>query len=139
MPVEEYSDAFFPFGDHLSCIADSCLVTPEGKLDPSLKPHVVTRPITWRPTLGHTWFAATGRYRERIGDDRLQAVVDHVRGWAKTVKIPAEPFQAQPDNPSVPRRPGGGNDAGLMPGEKSDHPIVARKLVKASRAKGVMG
>jgi len=33
----------------------------------------------------------------------------------------------------------GGNDAGSMPGEKSDHSIVARKPVKAGRAKGVMG
>ena len=33
----------------------------------------------------------------------------------------------------------GGNDAGSKPGEKSDHPIVARKLVKAGGAKGVMG
>jgi hypothetical protein len=33
----------------------------------------------------------------------------------------------------------GGNDAGTMLGERSDHPIVARKLVKAGRAKGVMG
>jgi hypothetical protein len=32
-----------------------------------------------------------------------------------------------------------GNDAGVTPGEKSDHPIVARKLAKAGRAKGVMG
>jgi len=33
----------------------------------------------------------------------------------------------------------GGNDAGSMPGEKSDHPVVARKLVKAGGVKGVMG
>src|SRR3990172_5521115 len=33
----------------------------------------------------------------------------------------------------------GGNDAGSMPGEKSDHPIIVRKPVKAGRAKGVMG
>ena len=33
----------------------------------------------------------------------------------------------------------GGNDAGSMPGEKSDHPIIARKPVKIGRAKGVMG
>ena len=33
----------------------------------------------------------------------------------------------------------GGNDADSMPGEKSDHPIVARKPAKAGRAKGVMG
>jgi hypothetical protein len=32
-----------------------------------------------------------------------------------------------------------GNDAGATPGEKSDHPIVARKPVKTGRAKGVMG
>jgi hypothetical protein len=32
-----------------------------------------------------------------------------------------------------------GNDAGSMPGEKSDRSIVAGKLVKASRAKGAMG
>ena len=32
-----------------------------------------------------------------------------------------------------------GNDAGPTPGEKSDHPIVAKKPVKAGRAKGVMG
>jgi hypothetical protein len=32
-----------------------------------------------------------------------------------------------------------GNDAGSKPGEKSDHPILARKPVKAGRAKGVMG
>lgn len=31
----------------------------------------------------------------------------------------------------------GGNDAGSMPGEKSDHLIVARKPVKAGGAKGV--
>ena len=33
----------------------------------------------------------------------------------------------------------GGNDAGSMPGEKSDCPIVARKPTKAGRAKGAMG
>jgi hypothetical protein len=33
----------------------------------------------------------------------------------------------------------GGNDAGVMPGEMSDHPIVVRKPVKAGGAKGVMG
>ena len=32
-----------------------------------------------------------------------------------------------------------GNDAGPKPGEKSDHPIVARKPAKAGGAKGVMG
>jgi hypothetical protein len=32
-----------------------------------------------------------------------------------------------------------GNDADSMPGEKSDHPIVARKPVKVGGAKGVMG
>ena len=32
-----------------------------------------------------------------------------------------------------------GNDAGSMPGEKSDRPVVARKPVKAGGAKGAMG
>lgn len=32
-----------------------------------------------------------------------------------------------------------GNDADPMPGEQSDHPIVARKLAKVGGAKGVMG
>ena len=33
----------------------------------------------------------------------------------------------------------GGNDAGTMPEEKSDRPIVAMKPVKAGGAKGAMG
>jgi hypothetical protein len=43
-------------------------------------------------------------------------------------------------SPGPPRgRAQGGNDAGSMPAEKSDHLMVARKPVKAGRAKGVMG
>lgn len=47
------------------------------------------------------------------------------------------PQEISPGPPSG--RVQGGNDADSMPGEKSDHPVVARKPAKAGRAKGVMG
>jgi integrase len=31
--------------------------------------------------MGHTDESMAGAYRERIGDDRLQVVTNHVRGW----------------------------------------------------------